>query len=122
MNEVEWTKIELFYGIGGEIPHTAELTVHEGQHLYRAHTAEHTVTIRITENEYCRIQENPNLYYFSSAVKVSVRAQRASRHGLGLNWPENDPAPSTSLNTPRLRKRKSKAKGNHGLRLSAIHD
>ena len=37
MNEVEWTKIELFYGIGGEIPHTAELTVHEGQHLYRAH-------------------------------------------------------------------------------------
>ncbi len=93
MTEVDWTPVQMYFGIGKKAAYIAELTNHEGQPLFRAKSEELNVTIRITSREYSMIMSNPNLHYFTTALKVHLRAKRAIFEGLGLNWPESGAAP-----------------------------
>lgn len=51
----------------------AEAIEDEGRFYYRAKG----VTIAIEESEFRRVVENPSLYYFSTALKLHLRIERA---------------------------------------------
>ena len=54
-------------------PYVVDLIDDEGSYFYRSDGT----TIEITKYEYANILVNPRLYYFSSALKLQCRAQRA---------------------------------------------
>ena len=54
-------------------PYAVDLIDDEGSYFYRSNGT----TIEITQDEYANILVNPRLYYFSSALKLQCRAQRA---------------------------------------------
>ena len=70
-------------------PYVVDLIDDEGSYFYRSNGT----TIEITKDEYANILVNPRLYYFSSALKLQFRAQRAKMQLLGRNWPSELAAP-----------------------------
>jgi len=60
-----------------------------GKYFYRIEGT----TVEARPCEYERVIANPNLYYFSSALKLHYRVIKAKELGLGLNWPNNPAAP-----------------------------
>ncbi len=70
-------------------PYVVDLIDDEGSYFYRSDGT----TIEITKDEYANILVNPRLYYFSSALKLQFRAQRAKMQLLGRNWPSELAAP-----------------------------
>jgi hypothetical protein len=70
-------------------PYVVDLIDDEGTYFYRSNGT----TIEITADEYANVLVNPRLYYFSSALKLQMRAQRASLQRLGRNWPSELAAP-----------------------------
>ena len=70
-------------------PYVIDLIDDEGSYFYRSNGT----TIEITQDEYANILVNPRLYYFSSALKLQFRAQRAKMQLLGRNWPSELAAP-----------------------------
>ena len=54
---------------GSEYQYTAHLIEDQGRYYYRAKG----VSIEISETEYHAVQENPRLYYFSTALKLHNR-------------------------------------------------
>lgn len=73
----------------GTKPYVIDLIDDEGSYFYRSDGT----TIEITKDEYANILVNPRLYYFSSALKLQFRAQRAKMQLLGRNWPSELAAP-----------------------------
>ena len=73
----------------GSKPYVVDLIDDEGSYFYRSNGT----TIEITKDEYANILVNPRLYYFSSALKLQFRAQRAKMQLLGRNWPTELAAP-----------------------------
>lgn len=70
-------------------PYVIDLIDDGGRYFYRSYGT----TIEITKDEYANILVNPRLYYFSSALKLQFRAQRAKMQFLGRNWPSELAAP-----------------------------
>ena len=70
-------------------PYAVDIIDDEGSYFYRSNGT----TIEITQDEYANILVNPRLYYFSSALKLQFRAQRAKMQLLGRNWPSELAAP-----------------------------
>ena len=70
-------------------PYVVDLIDDEGTYFYRSDDT----TIEISKDEYANILANPRLYYFSSALKLQFRAQRAKLQLLGRNWPSELAAP-----------------------------
>ena len=70
-------------------PYVVDLIDDEGRYFYRSDGT----TIENTKDEYANILVNPRLYYFSSALKLQFRAQRAKMQLLGRNWPSELAAP-----------------------------
>jgi len=67
----------------------AEAIKYRGKYFYRIAG----VTVEAEQYEYERVIVNPQLYYFSSALKLHHRVRKARELGLGLHWPEQDAAP-----------------------------
>jgi hypothetical protein len=73
----------------------AEAIAHEGRHYYRVDGT----TVELAQHEYQRVIKNPELYYFSAALKLQHRIKRAKALGLGANWPEQPAAPLSAIET-----------------------
>jgi len=67
----------------------AEAIEFQGRYFYRING----VTVEAAKYEYEQAINNPQLYYFSSALKLHHRVKHARDLGLGLNWPTKDAAP-----------------------------
>jgi hypothetical protein len=67
----------------------AEVIEYQGQYYYRIDDT----TIEVLADEYHHVIVNPKLYYFSSALRLHHRIQKARELGLRSNWPEQAAAP-----------------------------
>lgn len=69
--------------------YVASVINHQGKHFYQVDG----VTVEAESYECERAIENPQLYYFSSALKLHFRICKAKELDLGSNWPLNSAAP-----------------------------
>ena len=67
----------------------AEAIEYQGKYFYRVDG----VTVEALQYEYERVISNPQLYYFSSALKLHHRIRKAKELGLGYDWPKSAAAP-----------------------------
>ena len=96
-NEGKWQKLlhkwrKQYFTIGlvkDENYYCAEAIEHDGKYFYRVDG----VTVEAKQYEYEQVIVNPQLYYFSCALKLHHRIKKAKELGIGYYWPENAAAP-----------------------------
>ena len=96
-NDSKWKKLLDFFReryipfvfIKDERNYFAEAIKYQGKYFYRVDG----VTVETEQYEYERVITNPHLHYFSSALKLHYRIQKAKEFGLGYGWPKSAAAP-----------------------------
>jgi hypothetical protein len=78
----------------------AEAIEHQGEYFYRVDG----ITVQASQYEYERAISNPRLYYFSSALILHRRIQKAKELGLGYRWPTSPAAPIDLFYSPGQRR------------------
>ena len=107
-NDSKWKKVlDVFRDryvpisfIKDENNYFAEAIEYQGQYFYRVDG----VTVQAEQYEYERAISNPRLYYFSSALILHRRIQKAKELGIGYRWPSSPAAPIDIFKSPNQRR------------------
>lgn len=71
------------------VAYRAEAIEHEGRYFYRVDGT----TVEIRRHEFDTVIKDPNLFYFTTALRLDRRIKNAKKQGLGANWPDEPAAP-----------------------------